>query len=53
LLKTLRNDEQFRLSRMGWRELMTEQRADEGGDSLSELFARDFRSAMLRGEVMQ
>ena len=53
LLKTLRNDEQFRLSRMGWRELMTEQRADEGGDSLSELFARDFRSAVLRGEVVQ
>ena len=53
LLKTLRNDERIRLGHMGWRELMTEQRADEGGDSLSELFARDFRSAMLRGEVMQ
>ena len=53
LLKTLRNDEKFRVSQMGWRELMTEQEADKGGDTLSELFARDFRSAMLRGEVVQ
>ena len=53
LLKTLRNDGRIRLGHMGWRELMTEQRTDEGGNSLSELFARDFRSAMLRGEVVQ
>ena len=52
-LKTLKKDESFRLSQMGWRELMTEQESDEGGDTLSELFARDFRSAMLRGEVVQ
>ena len=53
LLRTLRDDERIRLTHMGWRELMIEQRADEGENSLSGLFARDFRSALLRGEVVQ
>ncbi len=53
LLRTLKNDERIRLSHMGWRELMIEQGTDEGGNSFSELFARDFRSTMLRGGVVQ